>query len=246
MTNKEHQLVVGKDELVTNHFNSIIPELEREASHLGRSLVDVGVWLVGLSTGVLAVLLSSTTASETLTDWAYKGGVLAFSIVVLLGVVQRVLFHFAELLRFPISIRLRSSMIALTDRTPLARELQDYWTIDDIVERLRLDFGVDYSYLIEYKVSLDRAREAYSGQLEIQREFEGEGLSHLAKIICVHFGMPAESQESYFEPSSDEDLEKTRSEARRANLVYRLADLAYFGSALTFAGGIGTLAIGAI
>jgi hypothetical protein len=243
MTTSQSQLVKGQDELTTQLIRRIYPDIEREISNIGRSFVDVGIWLVGLSTGVLALLISSENTSNLIGEWSFTWGVIAFSSVVFLGVMQRVIFHIAELMRLPISIRFRTALIAATDNSRMAVELDDNWTVEDIVKQLKEDFGVDYSYLIEYGSSIGEAKKAYNSQLDIHREFEERGLTSLANLVCVHTGLKKEKEESFFQTGADD--EKTRSAAILANRVYRLADIVYFSSAVVFAVGIGILAVGA-
>ena len=230
MTNEIKRPVLGKDELLIQLFRELFPDLEKEMSAMGKSLVDVGVWLVGLSTGVLAILLSSSTASGTLHPLAFKLGVISFSLVILLGVLQRIIFHVAELKKWPLSVRLRAALIALSDDKPMASELQDHWTVKDIVKRLEDDFGVDYGFLAE----------------GIHREFEKKGLNVLAQIICTHTGLSKDKEDSFFQPTSEGDSETIRSQAIFVNWIYRASDISYYVAAFMFVSGIGVLAWGAI
>ncbi len=245
MTNKESNLVTSRDELFANYVRVAFPDAEREYSNIARSSVDVGVWLVGLSTAVLALILSSTSVGEALNIWAYRCAIIIFSLVVLLAVIQRILFHIVERLKWPISFQLRTMLLFLTDTTRLANDLQNYWTVSDIVKRLKDDFGVDYSFLIENNVPIDQVREAYNKQLEIHRKYEKEGEARLAKILCAHFGESIEKEKKYF-GSGEIDYEKIRTKARFANNISFAADLAYYSSAIAFAIGIIILAIGAL
>lgn len=51
--------VSGLDEILADYFSTILPNAEREYFNILKSSVDVGVWLVGLSTGIIAVLMGS-------------------------------------------------------------------------------------------------------------------------------------------------------------------------------------------
>jgi len=239
-------IVKDKSELFAELLGDLYPDLEREATSLSKSVIDVGVWLVGLSTGVLALLISSENISSLLSESSFRNGLFAFSLVVLFGVVQRIIFHIAEQMRLPISIQLRVLLIALNDSNRVAREMNDNWTVADIVQRLRDDFGVDYSFLIDQEADIGRARECYQGQLEIHREFENKGLASLANIICTHTGLSKEAEEKYFEPRDTAENENTRVRARRINLIYRASNIAYYCAVTSFVVGIGVLALGAI
>lgn len=238
--------VSGLDEVLAKHYNIIIPEAEAQFFNLARSTVDVSVWLVGLATGVIAFLVGSDDAGEMLGQYSYQASLVLFAFVIFFGVAQRVLFHIGELRKWPISLRLRGSLIGLTENTPLASKLQDHWSVNDIVDRLREDFGVNYSYLIEYNVPLERAREAYNGQLQIHREFEKEGIDNLAEILCAHYGLPESEKGNYFGKDMKQDLEETRAKAMKVNEIFGASNTAYFLAAGFFICGIVALIIGAI
>lgn len=235
--------VSGLDEILAGHFSSIIPEAEREFLGVAKSTVDVGVWLVGLSTGVIALFMTSESIKIILGECVFKAGIILFALVILFGVLQRILFHVAEHNKWPITLRLRGVLTGLTDKSNTAQELQDYWTVADIVDRLREDFGVDYSFLIENNASVEEARKSYIGQMEIHREFEKKGLDNLAKILCAHYGLPQESEENYFQP---QDLDEIRKKAISTNKIFKASYLSYYLSAFFFVSGILLLAYGAI
>jgi hypothetical protein len=246
MISSNRDTVKGKHELFGDLLSNILPDIEREASLVGRTIVDTGVWLVGLSTAVLALLIGSDKASEAIESWSYTLGILLFSCVVLLGVLQKVIFHIAERKQLSVSIRFRAAMIAYLDTQRTAQNYQDNWSIEYTVRRLKEDFGVDYSFLLEGKISTSEARTAYNEQLEIHRKWEQQGLDSLANIICVHTGLSKEKEEKYFEPADDSENEKTRKSAQNINLIYKYADYAYFAAALFFVLGVGVLSGGAI
>lgn len=235
--------VSGLDEILAGHFSAMLPEAEREYFSIVRSTVDVGVWVVGLSTGIIAVLMSSESARDILGQGIFRAGVILFSLVIMFGVIQRILFHIAELRKWPLSLRLKGSLIGLTDKTLIARELQDFWTVSEIVDRLREDFGVDYSFLIETQATIEQARDAYASQLKIHREFEKTGLSKLAEIMCAHYGLPKTDEENYFNSA---DLEIIRNKAKAVDKIFNVSFYSYYLSAFLFAVGIITLAYGAI
>lgn len=163
--------------------------------------------------------------------------------VVLFGVLQRILFHIAELKKWPLSLGLKATLAGLTDKNLTASELQDYWTVNDIVDHLREDFGVDYSFLLENNTPIEQARDAYNGQLGIHRDFEQKGLKTLAEVVCAHFGLPKESEDNYFKPK---ELDSIRSQARTVNRIFSASFYSYYASAALFVIGVITLAYGAI
>lgn len=235
--------VSGLDEILARYFSTILPNAEREYFHILKSSVDVGVWLVGLSTGVIAVLLGSDSIRSLLSDCIITVSLTLFSMVILFGVLQRILFHIGELKKWPLSLGLQATLTGLTDKTLTASELKDYWTVSDIVDRLREDFGMDYRFLLQSNSSIERAREAYQEQLGIHREFEQKGMKQLAEIMCAHFGLPKEKEDDYFKP---EDLDTKRTQARTVNRIFGASFYSYYASASLFVVGVITLAYGAI
>lgn len=232
------------DEIFAKYIIDLLPEAERDYLRLSSSSVEVSVWLVGLATGVVVLLMSNSTSKEILEPWAYQGGVIIFSLVVLCGVTQRIIFHIAELKKWPLSQSLRGCLIGYTDNVRTASELQEFWTVEDIVNRLRDDFGVNYEYLLENEISLARAREAYISQMEIHRKFEEKGLATLSEIICAHHGLSKETEENYFGQKKINDLNDTRVKAVAVNKVYNMAYIAYYLTSALFVLGVVTLALG--
>lgn len=235
--------ILGKDEILARYFSTILPDAEREYFHILKSSVDVGVWLVGLSTGIIAVLMSSESIRSQLSECIITASLILFSMVIMFGVLQRILYHIAELKKWPLSLGLRSTLLGLTDKTLIASELQDHWSVNDIVDHLRDDFGVDYTFLIQNHSSIEQAREAYKGQLDIHQKFEQKGMAQLAELLCSHYGLPKEAEESYFKSV---DLEEKRTQARIVNRIFSASFYSYYISAALFVMGIVTLAYGAI
>jgi hypothetical protein len=246
MPASNENIVKDKSELISELFGGLYPDLEREATSLSKSEIDVGVWLVGFSTGVLALLISYENIGSLLSESSFRNGLFAFFLVVFFGVVQRMIFHIAEHMRLPITIQLRMLFIVLNGRNRVARELDHNWTVEDIVQRLREDFGLDYSFLIDQEADIRRARECHQGNLEILRDFENKGLATLANIICTHTGLSKELEGKYFEPRDMAGNENTRVRAKQINLIYRASNIVYYCSIASFVFGIGVLALGAI
>ncbi|WP_289117090.1 hypothetical protein [uncultured Idiomarina sp.] len=234
--------VSGFDEVLAKYFATMLPNAEREYFQIVKSSVDVSVWLVGLSTATIAVLLGSDSIKALLSSATLATSLIIFSLVTLFGVLQRILFHVAELKKWPLSLGLQAALTGLTDKTRVARELDEDWTVNDIVNRLREDFGVNYNFLLRHNSSIEMARDSYREQLHIHRDFEQEGIKHLAKLMCAYFGLPKEEEDGYF---NTEDLDAKRKQARTVNKIFRASFYSYYISASLFVIAIITLVYGA-
>jgi hypothetical protein len=223
----------SRDAVIAKFYCNLVPELETEWHGLAQASVHVGTWLVGLATGLIALLVGIGDARSLVGTTTLQWAIGLLSVVVVLGVVQRALFHLAQRLRWPILVGLRGNLLGYTDRSAYASELSQYWDKDEIVRRLRDDLGMDYDWLLEPPISLERARDAYNSHLAIHKKYEDEGLAHLAQLMTAHTGMPAEAEANYFS-SKPEDIPQIRRKAMRVNQLFFAAEVAYAGAALCF------------
>lgn len=223
-------------EYLAQAYREMLPDVFRDYSEIGRESVQVVIWLVGLSSAVFALLISNMDRITFIGADTLRIILLLLGTVIVVGVAQRLVHHWAERLQHIINWSLTHYISSYNSDQILPAQLSEDWTEAEIVQRFESEFGLNYQFLIEYEVSLESCREAYKSQYERWEGFDKEGLERFGQVVSAHLGRPKDKEDKILllQESVDEELEATRRTARTCNLMHRTADILFVICGLVF------------
>lgn len=233
------------DARIAEYYRDLLPEIRAEINRFGEQSVQLIVWLVGLATGITALLVSQLSSQQPVigsraASWTIA--LLAASVV--LGVLHRILYHMAEVATWSQLLNFRGYLLGLTDPSSGPLELEEYWDVARIAQELNEEFGLDYSFLVEYNVPIERAREIYTSVYDRHNEREKEGLRRLADVVGETFGIPEDKRHYFGEPAPKGHSVREQGQYIRA--LHRASSLLFLGTAICFIASVITVVAGII
>ncbi len=144
----------------------------REAEEAGREIVQTVVWVVGLSSGLLALLAARPQILAGLSPPALGVLTSALAAAVAFGVLQRIVYQLTAWADRSHFRGLTTYLMGVTADLNLPTDFSDYWDAAEIVRRLRQDFDLDYGFLLEQDVPLKACQDAYKRQYELWTEHD--------------------------------------------------------------------------
>ena len=216
--------------------------MEIKLRESARESVQAATWLVGLASGIVALLATKEGAITALNGAARPAVFLLMLLAVMFGVLQRLLFWIAEQRQLSHFLGLQGYLIgwvaaSKAESLPL---LSDSWTVQRIVDEIRINFDLDYSFLVEYQSPVEAAREMYNKLCESDERSDRDTLESFAETAMAYAGRAKP------EIKSDKSLDVIRDEAKIISRLSRAATWCLALTGLAFFAGLSTLAIALI
>ena len=217
-----------------------MPRVEEGWKDIGRQSVQVITWLVGLSVGIIALIITNKTNVEYLNPGSAIAVLILLSIVIVSGATHRVLYLYAETLLLPVLTGLYGYLAGYTNPIEEPCELEEYWDRDEIVRRLKEDFEADYSFLVERNVPLEGCREAYNSLYRIYKKIEQESVQEFLNVLAAYLGYTKEEEKKFLSPSDIASLTAHAKKMRRAfyasTIFYYIASAFFVAAMLVVTG----------
>ena len=174
-----------------------LEQIERAHGDAGQAVV----WLVGLASTLLVLAVANPDKVATIARVHYVALCGLLLATVASGVLCRLVALWALAFGRGVMVNLGAHMAGYVTGYGLEQpdDLSDRWDEQEIVRRLRDDFGSDYGFLLEYRVPLVGCREAYQGAYDLWRRQQVESMESMAKIVGAHLGLSEESAKALFE-----------------------------------------------
>lgn len=171
-----------------DYFASTVPTIHGYIEEYGRESVQISIWLVGLATALLGFFGTMPRAFAPLSRWHPILLIGCLALTVLLGLLQRVLYQITEnrMRQHLLGLRGHLDAAALAPHVVIPDELQDSWTIDDIVGRLSHHFSIDYDFLAEPRTPLEFARNCYRGAYGLWQNHDMTIRAELGKTVSAY------------------------------------------------------------
>jgi len=169
-------------------FRDLLPSLSRDVAESGRETVQVIVWLVGLSTALLGLVVTNHVSLNGLSSTGRSLTSLLFVGVAVLGVLQRMVFHVYDGNFRGLVLRLQSHLAGLTSDIDPLIPLQDSWDRSAIIRQLRRGFNLECEYLDQYDVPIDKCREIYSNHYGNIMSSEAQALHDFGELLAAFAG----------------------------------------------------------
>jgi hypothetical protein len=192
--------------------------LEREADEFRANQSDAAqaaVWLVGLSTTLLALAAAYPDKVQFLLKADYKWTLGCLFATIVSGVVYRVL-------GLQLNAKRRARMLTLSGHmsgfaagtlaespTPLRKA----WNENEIVQRLQTEFGVDYGFLLNSRAPIDACREAYVTQYEAWQKHHDEQNATLNALVVTHMGYTRKEAAAFAQPATEQARARLHAQA---------------------------------
>ncbi|MGE0645824.1 MAG: hypothetical protein AB7P24_19375 [Nitrospira sp.] len=169
-------------------FRTFLPSLSRDVAESGRETVQVIVWLVGLSTALLGLVVTNHVSLNGLSSIGRSLTSLLFVGVAVLGVLQRMVFHVYDGKFRELVLHMQGHLAGLTSDIDPIIPLQDSWDRSAIIRQLRQSFNLECEYLDQYDVPIDKCREIYSNHYRIIMSSEGQALQDFGELLAAFAG----------------------------------------------------------
>ncbi|MFA6384770.1 MAG: hypothetical protein WCY10_05310, partial [Candidatus Omnitrophota bacterium] len=179
------------DELLANFFRRIIPNYRQDFFERNRQTDNIIVWLVGISTGFLVLIISQFDKLKSINIIVLKYTVFFSLLTILLGVMYRILFYFCEGAQSQILFSLECAISALCD--PPAFVPRDFSLENDpiiIAEYLKNEMNYDCDSLLQYHMPIEEWRDFYNKHIILWKKQEQDGLDMIQKLIADTFDLP--------------------------------------------------------
>lgn len=220
-----------------------LPSLMRQGDESAKEAIQTTVWLVGLATGLLALLSAKPELLihlGALRPWLVVG---LFGVVVV-GVCQRlaqqILSGKERVLAYSLEMYLWGWTEPFEDPLPL----QDWWREEQILERLKVDFNLDYSAFRDNNVPLKAYQDAYAGHYKTWEEFEHGKHQRMAQLMMVLQGKKDEVPTNTV--ADTDPFSSLRPGATTVRRWLRLRNALYYTTCLLFMGIAALVAIALI
>lgn len=213
------------------------PKALDEFHRIETDFAQTSMWLVGLASTLLVLRVASPDRVSAVLGHRYHAVTIALMIAIASGVLCRL---FNLWLARQVSA-LAGGFWGLTlgyvsnEGLEIPEPLSEHWDEREIVRRLEADFsGLDYKFLLEYRVPLAGCQEAYRGIYRIWEEQEQATLDAFKKIVAAYAGYTDGQTEAMSQPVSDKTLARTRRHAMRVRRLGYVGPSLFTISALSF------------
>ena len=191
-------------EHVVDFFNKILPQYQQEVFERRRQTDNVVIWISGLSTGAIALILAQFN-NLSIHPIFLKITVALFLFTVVSGVTFRGFIYLFEQLESELLMGFKGYCYAATSvkfSGPI--KLAEHHTIEQIAKSLKEDMGLDYDSWLE-KDYLDRNFwvNHYNKWADFWNKAENEGLRNLGKAFAPLLGKKPEETEELFLSKQD-------------------------------------------
>lgn len=217
----------------------LLPDIVRANDDQNREETQTVVWLVGLAAGFLGVLAAKPEILFAL------GKIRPYLIpslaaVAVSGLAERLCQQVAARKERYAVFNVNMYLWAYTEPFDQPLRVQEWWTEQEILQRLRDDFGMDYSFLSRYNVPIEGYREAYQGQYELWEKAESEKAEHIADLMAAIGGNDAPPKPT--ESAEADAISQIRARAKSIKRWNRAAAVLYWTTCGIFVAGTGMLA----
>jgi hypothetical protein len=227
-------------------FLEALPTLFAHRRETGREALQAGIWIVSLSTALLAYSSLAPHGLEWMSVDARRTMVLLLLGCVTLGVLYRLaileLDHVAREHRWEQMSILGS----------LQQDIWEPWhpdevgNVEQIIKLCQESFHTDASYLRGPEWNLESARAVYRSHWEIHVTREREAADDLAELLLAYDGGSVAESRRLFVGDGEGGYDDARRAARSLKLRARVVTAAYIGEIISFLGALVILAVAAL
>jgi hypothetical protein len=227
-------------ETLVDFYIKRLPEMKKEAFERQKQTDNVVVWIAGLSSGAIALILAKFTEISVIDIVWLKISVGFFLLTILSAVIFRTFFYNLQQKESDVISNFEGYCFGFTCESYGPITINEHYTIEQIAESLKNDMGLDYDDWLE-KDHLDRNFwiEHYQKWAEFWEKQEQEGIHNLAKAMAPLLGkLPEEVDGTIITEQDNTDGIKNLVKLRK------ISQSAYKGVMVSFLLAISTIAFG--
>jgi hypothetical protein len=170
-------------DFLADYFRAMVPETTRRADEARSEHIQTGVWLVGLASALLALFVSNREKVPFVSSVEAKWMVVMLGFSVLAGVGHRIILLIASAQEYGARVGflgwLRGSQMVVE----VAQPLDDSWTNQDILSRLKNHYELDYEFLLKSPSATEEIRRVYSQVHSSWQKIDMDRLGELTKQV---------------------------------------------------------------
>jgi hypothetical protein len=221
-------------EQLIEYFNVKLSEYKKEIFERQRQTDNVVIWIAGLSTGAIALILSQSSNTPIIDLIILKISSALLLLTIISAVLFRAYLYILEQMEADLILGFEGYCYGLTCEIYGPIKIEKYHTIKDIAEILKEDMGLDYDnwLTIEY-LTREFWVDHYNKWAEFWRKTEDEGLRNLGRAFAPILGKKQEETEDLFlkKQNNNQLLNKTILYRKICSWSYNLV-LIFFLSAI--------------
>jgi hypothetical protein len=149
-------------DFLADYFRAMVPEVTRRADEARSEHIQTGVWLVGLASALLALFVSNRGKVPFVSPGEAKWMVVLLGVSVVAGVGHRIILLIASAQEYNARVALLGWLRASQMDVDVAQPLDDSWTNEEIVSRLKNHYELDYEFLLKSPSAKEEIRKVYS------------------------------------------------------------------------------------
>jgi len=162
-----------------------LPQYRQEALERQKQADGFVVWVVALSSGAIALILSESSVSPLVGPLALKIAVGSCLLTIVSAVIFRAFSYLLGQLEWELTAGFEGFCSGYRSESCGPMEITEHHTIEQIVASLREDMGLDYDeWLGKDYLTRDFWVDHYNRFAEIWRTREGEGVRNLARALA--------------------------------------------------------------
>jgi len=230
---------------VLTHFRDLVTSWKHEYTETSKETVQTIAWVVTLATGLLSLAALNEKLLSSLGGSAVKAEIILLLATAFFGVIQRILQHLFDQLLKNHWTGFQGYLLGRSLETaspPTAEGLAD---VQSVIAALRDYFDLDYSFLVTYKVTVEKSREIYKSQYDLWESEEQTVTRDAVERLAAYAGKPKSWVDDVL-AGKEQDIGDIRRISRRLRGLGWAAFGAYALTALSFVGALLVLGIGLI
>jgi hypothetical protein len=227
-------------EQLIEFYDQRLSEFKKEIFERQKQTDNVVVWVAGLSTGAIALVLVKSSSNPIIDILYLKICVGFFLLTIISAVVFRSFFFNLQQKESDILMNFEGYCYGTTCDTYGPITITDQYTIKQIAESLKNDMGQNYDHWLENE-NLDRAFwvEHYQSWADFWNKQEQEGIKNLAKALAPLMGkLPQDVDETIITQNDNATKIKNLVQLRK------ICHITYLGVMFSFLLAITTVALG--
>jgi len=145
-----------------DYLRAMVPEVASRADEVRGEHVQTGVWLVGLASALLALFVSNRDKVPFVSTVEAKWIVALLGFSILCGVAHRIILLIASAQEYNARVGFLGWLRGIQMNVEIAQPLDESWTNDEILARLKNHYELDYGFLLKSPSAKEELHQVYS------------------------------------------------------------------------------------
>lgn len=192
-------------EVFSDIYKDYIKDLESGSNTLSENLDKIIVWIIGLSTGSIALIFASTGKIDFIKQDTINVTLLFLLLSIVFGVVGRGISGISSYIGYHLNSQFKFKL-CLLDFPYNERKLEGNEVAEIIYEYIKNDFKTDFTFILENKKLLkneeinkydEQIRKFYIDFIKLKKQENESAIKSINEIMISSFGLKKNFFEKY-------------------------------------------------